>query len=329
MRLAVEEFAARRIWGNCGTRRWNSSRVQERTFRRPRLDASLTSYYPRVGITVGITRRNTPTQRSHASRPSGSERREKRGRRAKRANNDGSVYRYPDGRWVARISAGRDQDGRRIRKTVYALSQAEAQAKLIELQARYQSGGLAITRGRVPTLRTYLSDWLARREGKVGARTLLRYRELIATHLDVDPISRLQVTKLSAGDVDRMLTRRLGTGIAPRTAFHIRAVLRTALNAAIPQLIATNPAAKAEAPDVPDEEMLTLSTKEVGELIKLGQNNRDGPLWSFLVGSGLRLGEALGLRWSDYDEKTGQLQVRRHLRRSDGQYVLTELKTKA
>jgi len=113
-------------------------------------------------------------------------------------------------------------------------------------QAHRAAGALSIgktrdTRGRTPTLRTYLSDWLARREGKVGARTLLRYRKLIATHVEVDPISQMQVTKLSAGDVDHMLARRLATGIAPRTAFHIRAVLRTALNAAIPQLIATNP----------------------------------------------------------------------------------------
>ena len=36
-----------------------------------------------------------------------------------------------------RTSAGRDQDGRRIRKTVYAQTQAEARAKLIDLQARY------------------------------------------------------------------------------------------------------------------------------------------------------------------------------------------------
>jgi len=84
---------------------------------------------------------------------------------------------YPDGRWVARISAGRDQTGRRIRNTVYAQTQAEAQARLIELQARYQSGSLAIQRCRAPTLKTYLADWLARRKGKVGARTLLRYRE--------------------------------------------------------------------------------------------------------------------------------------------------------
>ena len=93
-----------------------------------------------MGITVGITRRNIPPQRSDASRPSRSERRGKRGRRAKRANNAGSVYRYPCGRWVARISAGRDQDGRRIRKTIYALSQAEAQAKLIELQGAQSIG---------------------------------------------------------------------------------------------------------------------------------------------------------------------------------------------
>ena len=45
-----------------------------------------------MGIRVGITRQ----------------------RRRKRANNAGSVYRYPDGRWVARISAGRDPQGRRI-----------------------------------------------------------------------------------------------------------------------------------------------------------------------------------------------------------------------
>jgi len=128
--------------------------------------------------------------------------------------------------------------------------------------------------------------------------------------------------------VDHVLARHLGTGIAPRTAFHLRAVLRTALNAAIPQLIAQNPASQAEAPDVPDGEMLTLTTKEVGELLKLGQDHRDGPLWAFLVGSGVRLGEALGLRWTDYDEKTGQLQIRRQLQRVDGRYVLTELKTK-
>jgi len=125
-----------------------------------------------------------------------------------------------------------------------------------------------------------------------------------------------------------MPARRLGTGIAPRTAFHIRAVLRTVLNAAIPQLIATNPAAKSRGPDVPDQEMLTLSTEEVGELLNGSQNHRDCPLWSFLVGSGVRLGEALGLRCSDYDEKTGQLQIRRQVRRVDGRYALTELKTK-
>jgi len=41
---------------------------------------------------------------------------------------------------VARISAGRDQDGRRIRKTVYAQTQAEAQAKLIDCKRAIREG---------------------------------------------------------------------------------------------------------------------------------------------------------------------------------------------
>jgi len=78
-------------------------------------------------------------------------------------------YRYRDGRWVARISAGCDQDGRPIRKTVYAQTQAEAQAKLIQLRTRYQGGSLAIQRGRTPTLRTYLADWLALLRAELSA----------------------------------------------------------------------------------------------------------------------------------------------------------------
>lgn len=67
---------------------------------------------------------------------------------------------------------------------------------------------------------------------------------------------------------------------------------------------------------------------QVRELEKLSQTHRDGPLWLFLVGSGVRLAEALGARWSDLDQDAGQLSIRRQLRRQDGAYSLEELKTK-
>jgi integrase len=43
-----------------------------------------------------------------------------------------------------------------------------------------------------------------------------------------------------------------------------------------------------------------------------------GPLWSLLVGTGIRLGEGLGLRWSDVDLDAGVLSVTGSLRAIDG-----------
>ncbi len=261
--------------------------------------------------------------------------------RAKRANNSGSVYRYPDGRWVARISVGRDSDGRRIRKTVYATSQADAQAKLVELQARYQRGALLPQRGRAPTLRQYLADWLQAHEGKVRPSSALRYKQFLESHIYPDPISRVQLTKLTRLQVEQMLARRqkAGTGISPSTAKNLRAVLVTALNEAVEDgRISGNPAALARPPRAIEREMATLSAEQVRELIERSQDQRDRALWSFLVASGLRVSEALGLRWTDWGEKlepaggkrekVWTLAVLRQLIRHDGAYQLQDLKTR-
>lgn len=141
------------------------------------------------------------------------------------ANYSGSTYQYPDGRWVARITY-RDAEGRRKRLTKYVPKGASrpsetAQALLIELQARARRGELPLMPGRAPTLKAYLSDWLQARETKVRPGTAERYRELIETHIHPDPISRVQLASLTRRQVEQMLSRRLGTGISPRTALHI------------------------------------------------------------------------------------------------------------
>jgi integrase len=45
---------------------------------------------------------------------------------------------------------------------------------------------------------------------------------------------------------------------------------------------------------------------------------RDHGLWVFLVTTGLRLGEALALRWSDVDLTEGQVTIRRAIQRQRG-----------
>jgi integrase len=50
-------------------------------------------------------------------------------------------------------------------------------------------------------------------------------------------------------------------------------------------------------------------------------------LYALMLATGLRRGEALGLRWDDYDKKAGTLQVRRQLQRLASGLVAVDTKT--
>jgi len=56
--------------------------------------------------------------------------------------------------------------------------------------------------------------------------------------------------------------------------------------------------------------MRPLDTSEVRRFLEVTEGDRLGPLWCLLVTTGLRRGEALGLRWHDVSLTNAQLQVR-------------------
>jgi integrase len=74
--------------------------------------------------------------------------------------------------------------------------------------------------------------------------------------------------------------------------------------------------------------MHTLTEEEVGRLFQASQGHRLHALWVLLATTGLRLGEARGLLWSDIDFVNGRLVVNRALQRQTGTgYVFVEPKT--
>jgi len=74
--------------------------------------------------------------------------------------------------------------------------------------------------------------------------------------------------------------------------------------------------------------MQTLTEEEVGRLFQASRGHRLHALWVLLATTGLRIGEALGLLWSDVDFASGRLVVNRALQRQPGVgYVFVEPKT--
>lgn len=77
------------------------------------------------------------------------------------------------------------------------------------------------------------------------------------------------------------------------------------------------------------KEMETLSCEQLSQLFEATRTDRFAALWVLLGTSGLRIGEALGLKWTDIDFSARTLIVRRALQRhEDGGLVFAEPKSK-
>lgn len=241
-----------------------------------------------------------------------------------RGHNEGSIYRRErDGLTVVAVTW---PDGsRRYRYlpkslTGRALTKA-ANAALVQLVAE-RDAGLGRADSRL-TLEGWLRMWLA----EVGASPRFRpatqrYYAMVATQHIIPTLGGYSLRALGAGAIQTWLD---GMTAAPRTVQHRRDVLRRALNVALRRRLVTyNAALGAELPKVPVKAPETLTAEQCAALIAGTRRDWYGPLWALLLGTGLRISEALGLAWDDVDGDT--IRVTRQLANRDGQWVRVPLK---
>ncbi len=97
--------------------------------------------------------------------------------------------------------------------------------------------------------------------------------------------------------------RRDGSGgLSAQTVVHHDRVLHVALKRARAlRLIPTNPVEDASRPKVERREIEVLEPAESAALLATARTTRMFPIIFLALGTGLRRGEVLGLRWSDVD----------------------------
>ncbi len=244
----------------------------------------------------------------------------------RRHKGTGSITQLSDGRWQARLGAV-TPDGRRVRQAWYGRTREEAEARLIEALAdRLQ--GLPSVPGRGPTLAAHCESWLAGAGLRLRPRTLDRYRQTLTTHV-LPTLGSLPLTRLEVGHINRLLAQKRADGLAPATVASIRSALRASLSAAMRAgILRQNVAALAEAPRVPDPQRPILSAAEGQQLLVAAEIDLEGPLWVVALTTALRLGELLGLRWSDYDPAQRTLNIERALQRLQRSWLIVEPKTR-
>jgi integrase len=212
------------------------------------------------------------------------------------------------GAWELKFDAGIDPlSGRRITKyrTVRG-AKRDAQRELRAILTALDSSTYADP-GKI-TVGQWLAQWLDEAQHAVARKTLERYREIVDRHLipalGAIPLGKLQPVHVQ-GYYAQALTsgRRDGKGgLSAQTVRHHDRVLNVALKRARSlRLISSNPVDDVSRPKVDHREIEVLEPDESAALLVAARDTRLFPIVFLTLGTGLRRGEVLGLRWSDVD----------------------------
>jgi integrase len=191
------------------------------------------------------------------------------------------------------------------------------EARLLAQQGQVDLSSGRLTDDKRQRLNDYLVAWIESKRPGLAAKTFDSYdlnRRRLAPH-----VGSIRLDVLRPVHVQQAYSALSSTGLSPKSVRQAHRLLHASLQDAIRLgLLSVNVTDSTSPPRDKHTEMRTLTAPQ---LITLFQATRDDPLhalWIVLATTGLRLGEALGLRWEDIDLNAGTIRVQRALQRQSG-----------
>lgn len=207
------------------------------------------------------------------------------------------------------VYVGKGPDGKKRfhHETFYGTLQ-QARVRAAQLEAELKKDLLFGPRPKGETLGEYLDRWLNRIRDAVTERTWETYSWHVRRLKEV--LGRLPLAGLNAGKLQDALAGLKGS---PLTKKKLAGTLKTALRRAVGWgELPSDPTQGLVMPRVPRSKRTVLTRDEWLRLLKaIEKSRKHRALLRLLAVTGMRLGEALGLRWEDIDLAAGTVTVRR------------------
>jgi integrase len=249
------------------------------------------------------------------------------------ADGEGSVYpvrlRRHDGTvrefWRAAVSVG----GRQRQRN--APTKKEAMKALQQMLAQGDEGTLST--GKM-TVSQFVPQYLeAVRVRNVRPRTIEAYREKLDKHI-LPAIGHVRLAKQTAAQVEKLYGEKLDAGHSPASVIMIHQVLNQLLRLAKrPGLVGRVVTQDVDPPKRVKFQARALTLAEARALLAAVAEHRHGPLWTFMLATDVRFGEAAGLAWSDVDLDEGVVTIQQAVTRyrQDGhiRLAIDRMKTEA
>jgi len=233
----------------------------------------------------------------------------------RRGHNEGTI--------VERKNKNGDVTGYQVQITVVGgrrshTAKTKAEARRWMVQAKADAARGRLTPHRPPMLSSYLKDvWLLTIADKVKSRTQASYA--LNVKRVPDWLGSLRLDELKTAHFQRFYDGLARERLAPRTVRQVHMTLHKSLEDALRlELVSHNATDGAKLPRVVHAESTWYNTEQLTDLFEATEWDRFHALWVVMGTLGLRLGEALGLKWCDIDWARGTLAVARTLQRDRG-----------
>lgn len=243
-----------------------------------------------------------------------------------------SIYQRKDGRWVAQVELGYAQ-GKRQRKYLVAHKRTDVNRRLQDYlgseEYRVAIGeSQATSKVAVPSVRELGAAWLASRKFSVKYTTIEREESILRCHV-YPAFGDALVTAVVEEDISDLL-KSLRSRLAKQTVVHVLVVTKAVFNYGVRRgVLGTNPAALIRRPQIPARKPVFLEEDERTRYLAAATGHKYEAAFRLALGTGMRLGEVLGLRWEDIDFEENTLFVKNSLTKAEGGgYIISSTKTR-
>lgn len=237
----------------------------------------------------------------------------------------------------ARVNVGKDINGVAIYRWASGYTQKELNAEIRRIEAEWAEMPIpgapaqpvplpAPIAPPTPIFREYAWEWYnLYKKQTFSLASQTSYENALKNHLCPE-FGDTRLGDLDPAELQRFILQydEMSHSLISKIMMVLKQVCRAAVD---DDILIKDPTRKMKPPYGTVGERKPLTMEAVQELIASAQGNRDGLLPMVLLFTGLRRGEALGLRWEDI--RSGEIHVRRAVKFDGNHTYLGDTKTKA
>jgi integrase len=231
----------------------------------------------------------------------------KRKKKTKRGKGDGGVYQLTDDTWRGFVTVGYDaKTGKQQRKYVRGKTDSEIREKLRKLMP--ESSGRMVNAPERVTVGEWLERYAGDRASEVRPNTRSNHRHYVSRITAM--LGEVPLHALTAFRIRDLYKQLIKEKLSPSVRQHLHDFLKNALHDA--EKLMDNYKSPMQAVNRPKDgrvvEPQVWEAWEVRRFLEAVSQHRFYGVFYFTLTQGLRIGEVLGLKWSDLTRETLTMQ---------------------